>query len=143
MNKSSIKTKPLFQHLTGLCVLAGVLAIIMGLVYITNLPGLTSDATGSTLLWGWLVLLNGMFALWLALRGNQGHGSNKAGIRIRLGLMFLMQLPPILLWFLYHGQVISDGPVGPVGNWLWSLPHITLAVASAYAIYQLFSTSTT
>lgn len=123
-----------------LIVSCGVLAIVTGLVYIANLPGLTSDATGTTIRWGWLVLLGGMLALWLAVSSNQGRRSRGVvvGLLMCLGFIFLLQLPPIVAWFAFHGQVISGGPVGPMGHWAWSLPHIVLAAASADALYLLF-----
>lgn len=53
----------LSRHLTGLVIFVGVSAMITGLTYIVNLPGLTSDAIGSMLPWGWIVLFNGVFTL--------------------------------------------------------------------------------
>lgn len=47
-----------------------------------------------------------------------------------LVLLALLQVPPVLLWFLFHDRVISDGPTGPVGNALWAVPHLALAVGA-------------
>jgi len=120
-----------------LSTLCGVTALATGLVYLVNLPALTSDATNATVPWGWLALLGGMLVLVLVVSSQKGRGTGWAavGLLISLGFMFLLQLPPIGLWFLFHGQVISDGPVGPVGHWAWSLPHIVVAAASAAALY--------
>ncbi|MBE3582022.1 MAG: hypothetical protein IMW96_10405 [Thermoanaerobacteraceae bacterium] len=123
-----------------LIVSCGVLAIVTGLVYIANLPGLTSDATGTRYDGAGGASRRGMLALWLAVSSNQGRRSReeRVGLLMCLGFIFLLQLPPIVAWFAFHGQVINDGPVGPMGHWAWSLPHIVVAAASAGALYLLF-----
>ena len=52
----------------------------------------------------------------------------------------LIQLPPIVLWFVFHGSGISDGtpPSSFVAHWAYALPHAIVAAlclggALAYA----------
>lgn len=52
----------------------------------------------------------------------------------------LIQLPPIVLWFVFHGSGISDGtpPSSFVAHWAYALPHAIVAAlclggARAYA----------
>jgi len=59
-------------------------------------------------------------------------------VSMTLGVTILLQLPPAVLWFVFNGEIIGDSPFeGPLGHWLWSVPHILLVIVSAYAICLL------
>ncbi|MEW6173728.1 MAG: hypothetical protein AB1510_11815 [Bacillota bacterium] len=123
---------------SGTLMFSGVLSMAVGLIYILNLPGLTGDATPTTVPWGYFAVSLGIVVLlWIVLGVNLNQKLCKLFVSINLGVVALLQLPAILAWLLFHGRVISDGPVGPVGHWLWSVPHIFLGVVSMYSIFIL------
>lgn len=109
----------------------------MGLTYILNLYGLTSDATPATVFWGKIAILTGIIAL-LAVKGLKiNFRLRKFILSIDLVVIVLLQLPPVFLWFLFNGTTVSDGPGGPPGHWFWSVPHIIIAFAATYSLYHL------
>ena len=108
----------------------GALSLILGWVYWANLPNLTGDATPATGLWSRWAL---GFGLLVAVAGMAAHhlpGRIRWVLVVTLGFLALLQVPPVLLWFLFHGQVISDGPTGPMGNALWAVPHLAVAAGA-------------
>ena len=49
---------------------SGALSVALGWIYVANVPGLTSDTTPTTGLWGWWAIGLGLL---LALTGWLGH----------------------------------------------------------------------
>lgn len=118
---------------------SGLLAIILGLFYVLNLHNFTSDAAPSTFAWGRLLIILGL----IAILGNGLHRQRyprlyKALIYTDLAVISLMQALPVCLWLIFNGEVVGEyNSGGPVGNWIWSLPHLILAVVAGYSIYYL------
>lgn len=54
--------------------------------------------------------------------------------------LVVLQIPPIILWFAFHGSVPSDWPSpGPfVAHWGYAIPHIVLAIIGILALYVSF-----
>lgn len=129
--------KRVWAYLNVPLAFCGILSTVLGLIYILNLPRLTSDATSTTVFWGWLAMIVGIIAMALA-PGKRAKGLKKIFLCINLGIMILLQFPPMLLWFVFNGEVISDGPVGPVGHWFWAVPHIVLTVVAVYSLFYSF-----
>jgi len=112
--------------------------VIMGLIYIFNPYNLTSDAAPTTAFWGKIAVLAGIIAL-LAVKGlKRNLRLRKLILSIDLMAIILLQLPPVFLWFVFNGTIVSDGPGGPHGRWFWSIPHIIVTGAVAYSLYHLF-----
>jgi hypothetical protein len=114
----------------------GVFSAAVGLVYILNLPRLTADATSAALLWGLIGLACGVvLVVWARLEGRLDSKRWVLLVSVSLGTTLVIQLPPAALWFAFTGEIVGDSPFGgPVGHWAWSLPHIFLAMAVAYAM---------
>lgn len=127
------------SRLCGLIKACGGLSMAVGLTYVLNLPRLTADATSATLPWGYVTLTLGIIVLlWTRLGGHLSRRLWRLLVLITLGITLLLQLPPALLWFQFSGEIIGDHPFGgPVGHWLWSVPHILLALAAMCAICVL------
>jgi len=51
----------------------------------------------------------------------------------------LLQVLPVLLWVLFHGQPISDGspPSAFRAHWAFSLPHVLVALLALGAAFRL------
>ena len=60
------------------------------------------------------------------------------------GIVALLQVPPVLLWFAFHGSGISDGtpPSTFVAHWAYSIPHLALLAASAVMVRTLLARRT-
>lgn len=118
-----------------------VLSMAVGFMYVFNWPKLTEDATSATLPWGYTALSVGIVTLVLiALRVRLHKRLWRLLVSMTLGVTILLQLPPAVLWFEFNGAIIGDSPFeGPLGHWLWSVPHIFLLIASAYAICLLLA----
>ena len=113
--------------------LAGSLAIAMGLLYIFNLPQMVSDAIAATRTWGWTVELTGILVIIFAVSKNTVQRSTYP----LLAIIVLLQFPPIFLWIAFNGTIVGDGSSSsaPIGHWLWAVPHVLLAIVSTYSIY--------
>ncbi|MBO8167618.1 MAG: hypothetical protein H0Z35_00375 [Thermoanaerobacteraceae bacterium] len=141
----SSEEKSMYKCLNNLVFFLGVLSTAVGLVYIFNLPKLTGDATWATVPWGWLALFIGVITLWVTIGEKRKQGFWRIILSVDLGVMVLLQIPPVLLWFIFNEQVIGEPttPSAPMGHWLWSVPHIALAIVSFYSLYLLFFNKTT
>jgi hypothetical protein len=90
--------------------------------------------------WGEVSLYTGIVLVALSV----GIGrSNKKILRGILApsyiLLALLQVPPIFLWFTFHGMGISDGtPPSPfVAHWGYAIPHLALLIDSLLVLYYL------
>ncbi len=52
-------------------------------------------------------------------------------------LVALLQVPPIILWFVFHGSGIADGPSPFAAHWGYTIPHLTLLITSPLILYYL------
>lgn len=54
-------------------------------------------------------------------------------------ILVLLQVPPVVLWFTFHGSNICDGtpPSTFVAHWGYSVPHLVLLGASLMVVYDL------
>jgi hypothetical protein len=54
-------------------------------------------------------------------------------------VLVLLQIPPTILWFAYHGSGIErEGPF--VAHWGYAIPHIILLAISAFTLYSILRT---
>lgn len=82
----------------------------------------------------------GVVLLFLAI----GLGRSKsilAKVALAFGyvILALLQVPPVVLWFAFHGSGISDGtpPSTFVAHWGYSVPHLVLLGASLMVVYNV------
>lgn len=111
------------------------LSVTMGLIYGLNLPRFV-DAAWATVPWGITLVLLGIIVLYLRMTG---HKTSLCLLYVSLGLITLLQIPPVVLWFVFDGQGVGEYGATPVGHWAWSTPHIILALLALYLSYILRS----
>ena len=104
-------------------------AILLGLLYIWGAFGPTEAEVAT---WGQVCLYSGIILLGLTLgwgRSDRGWGAGL--LSLGYGLLALLQVLPIYLWFQFHGLGISDGtpPSHFVAHWAYALPHLALLLA--------------
>jgi len=112
-------------------------AFLIGWVYTSNYHGFTRDVTPTTVPWGFLCAGCAAVAAggtWVIARGGRWLIPL---LRFMLGLLAMIQLPPIMLWALFDNQVVADGPSGPIGSWKWALPHLALLALSLLSSHAL------
>ena len=121
-----------------LMVAVAVGAIILGFVYIFRAFG---PAEAEVVLWGQVSVGLGIALGILALT----VGSRRTKLRqLILGLgyavLVVLQIPPTILWFAFHGSGISDGtPPSPfVAHWGYAIPHIILLAIGALTVVRVF-----
>jgi hypothetical protein len=121
--------------------LGGFGAILLGLPYIFHPFGPTE---AKVVTWGEVSLCMGVALLFLAA----GLGCSKkrlAEVALAFGYLSLalLQVPPVALWFTFHGSGISDGtpPSTCVAHWGYSVPHVVLLVASLMVVGDVIRAS--
>ena len=111
------------------------LSIPMGFIYGLNLPRF-ADAAWATVPWGITLVLLGIIVLYLRMTG---HNTSLSLLYVSLGLITLLQIPPVVLWVVFNGQGVGEYGATPMGHWAWSTPHIILALLALYLSYILRS----
>jgi hypothetical protein len=113
-----------------LILLGGAGCIALGLAYALHAFGPTE---AQVVLWGWVSIWLGMALAPLTV-GIRHSGSRviKGIAGLGWGFVLLLQLPPILLWFAFHGSGISDGtpPSSFVAHWAYAIPHVGILATS-------------
>lgn len=119
-------------------VVVGLLTILTGLLYLFRVFG---PSESEVVTWGILaVILGGVIVL---LRTNKYKLTN--GIKmIFVFLLVLLQIPAIILWFLFNGSGISDGTPQSnfVAHWIFALPHMMIVFLGILLIVSLFKRNT-
>ena len=112
----------------------GIGAILLGLPYIFHAFGPTE---AEVVIWGRICLCMGVALLFSAI----GLGRSKkrlAKVALAFGyiVLALLQVPPVVLWFAFHGTGISDGapPSTFVAHWAYSVPHLVLLGTSLIVV---------
>ena len=115
----------------------GLGATALGLLYATYAFGPTEAEVA---MWGTVAFFAGL-AIVIGAAGLQvaRPGALRLGIALLTGAVALLQGPPILLWFIFHGAGISDGsPHTPfVAHWAYALPHVIVAALCVVAALGL------
>ena len=112
-------------------------AILLGLPYILHAFGPTE---AEVVTWGEVSLCNGAVLLFLPLGlGRSTKRLAKVAVAFSHVLLALLQVPPVVLWFAFHGSGISDGtpPSTFVAHWGYSIPHLVLLGASLMVVYHV------
>jgi hypothetical protein len=106
--------------------LPGIGTILLGLPYAISLFGPTE---AEIRLWRLVSLCTGIVSLLLV--GTLIEQTSKAArFTLSASSLFIaaLNIPPLLLWWQFHGRGISDGtpPSRFIAHWAFSLPHIVL-----------------
>lgn len=108
------------------------LSIIMGSIYGFNVPRF-GDPIWATVPWGISLVCVG--AVVLSLRMTSRSTLSLGFQYVSLGLIAVMQIPPIVLWLVFDGQGVGEHGATPVGHWAWAIPHLILALLALYSGY--------
>jgi len=126
--------------LPGLLGSAG--SIALGLTYVLHAFGPTE---AEVVLWGRVSIYLGLAVVPLTVGAWRSHSRIIQGVAgLGWGIVALLQVPPVLLWFAFHGSGISDGtpPSTFVAHWAYSIPHLALLAASAVMVRTLLARRT-
>ena len=125
-------------RLALLAILSGTGCMALGLAYVLHAFGPTE---AEVVRWGEASICMG-FALLLTTRvGCSRSRVTRSIASLGFVIVALLQVPPTLLWFAFHGTGISDGtpPSAFVAHWAYSLPHLALLVTSGAILYGLWA----
>ena len=110
-------------------------AVLLGLPYIVHAFGPTE---AEVVTWGQVSVLAGAVMLLLsAAAGRSRAAAARGALALGFGLLALLQVPPAILWFAFHGTGISDGspPSAFVAHWGFALPHLALLAVCLAVVY--------
>lgn len=112
----------------ALMVATGLLSILIGSTYTLRLYGPTEAEVYE---WGRVAVTAGVLSIGAAVVLPWVAGI-KAILTAGYLILGLMQVPPVILWFVFHGTGISDytPQSGFVAHWAYAIPHMVLAVCS-------------
>ena len=113
--------------------IVGVLTALTGLLYVFRVFGPTES---EVVTWGILAVILGGCVVLL------GININIITNFIKIGFVFflvLIQIPAIILWFLFNGRGISDGtpPSSFVAHWIFAIPHMVIVLLGIILIISL------
>jgi hypothetical protein len=114
-------------------------SIALGLTYVLHAFGPTE---AQVVLWGWISIYLGLAVVPLTVGPWLSHSRIIQGVvGLGWGIVASLQVPPIVLWFAFHGSGISDGtpPSTFVAHWAYSMPHLALLAASAAMVRNLLA----
>lgn len=110
--------------------LIGLSSIALGYSYAHELYALLESEVQQ---WGYFSELLGVVLLLLALKPTHG-----VFMRFILNICLVIQIPPIILWVIFHGSRITDAPQTIadqfVAHWAFSIPHIVLFCLCFYIL---------
>lgn len=121
------------KRLTGI---TGLLSVAVGLPYILGLYGPTEAEVRT---WGITAIILGCGILVFLVSGGLSITA-KHILGSMLLIAALIQIPPILLWFIFHGYGISDGtpPSSFVAHWGFSIPHILVLLDALWCLFLIY-----
>ena len=89
-------------------------------------------------MWGKVSLYLGVALILVSVAlGRKSTRFAKVILGVGYFILALLQVPPILLWFAFHGSGIAGGPSSFVAHWGYSIPHIMLLTVSIIILYRL------
>ncbi|WP_010174162.1 hypothetical protein [Bacillus coahuilensis] len=108
----------------GLKLILSALCIIVGFLYYWEVFGQTEESVSR---WGLISILSGLVIIPFSFFNNKVAKILTTSI---IAVVVVIQIPPIILWFVFHGSGITDGtpPSDFVAHWLYSFPHIMITV---------------
>ncbi|MCR4441202.1 MAG: hypothetical protein QHH10_04080 [Peptococcaceae bacterium] len=114
-------------------IVTGILTIAVGLPYVLGLYGPTEAEVRT---WGNMAIILGVGILF----SSTNVFITKRVLGSLLLITTLIQIPPIVLWFVFHGYGISDGtpPSSFMAHWGFSFPHIFVVLAAGWCLFLLY-----
>ena len=104
--------------------MTGIISILLGYSYSHGLYG-TLEAEVRH--WGYFAQFLGFIIVCLIFNTKWGIFT-----KLVLYLNMLIQIPPIILWFIFHDYRITDAPptIGDqfIAHWAFSIPHILIFI---------------
>jgi len=122
---------------TTLATISGLGAAAVGLLYTNYVFGPTEAEVAS---WGQISFYGGLGLVVLSVIARRLRLDVLRVVLVPLlSVMALIQVPPAILWILFHGSGISDGspPTSFVAHWSISLPHLAIIGLCFASVYQL------
>lgn len=118
-------------------IIGAICSIIVSIPYIIHAYG-TTEAEVVT--WGMFSLAWGIILLFLSISMYE-----KIVTYIGFLIVGLIQIPPIILWFIFHGHGISDwtSPSSFIAHWGYSMPHIIIFLICVAILYKRTNLKTT
>lgn len=112
--------------------LIGIGSMVLGYTYAHELYGVLESEVQQ---WGYLSEILGVVLFLLVLKSTHGRFMS-----VILYLCLGIQIPPIILWFIFHGSRITDAPPTMndqfIAHWAFSIPHIILLTLCFCVLYQ-------
>jgi len=104
--------------------MTGIVSIMLGYSYSHELYGTTEAEVEQ---WGYFAQVLGFIMICLIFNAKWEFFS-----KLVLYLNILIQIPPIILWFIFHGYRITDAPPTIsdqfIAHWAFSIPHILIFI---------------
>jgi len=101
--------------------ITGIISIMLGYSYSHELYGTTEAEVEQ---WGYSAQVLGFIMICLIFNAKWEFFS-----KLLLYLNMLIQIPPIILWFIFHGSIITDWTYSPfIAHWALSIPHILIFI---------------
>lgn len=119
-----------------LMVTGAIGAVILGFVYIFRVYGpMEAEVT----LWGKVSVGLGIALGILALTmGSKRTTLCQFALGVGYTALLVLQIPPIILWFAFHGSPPTDNPLSPfVAHWGYAIPHLILFLLSVFTLYHI------
>ena len=115
--------------------LGGAGSVSLGLAYVLQAFGPTE---AEVRLWGQVAICLGFALVPLTVCIRYGSPRVIKGIAsLGWGIVALLQVLPILLWFTFHGAGISDGtPTSSfMAHWMYAIPHVVVLATSVSILW--------
>ncbi|KGP76710.1 hypothetical protein JT05_03075 [Desulfosporosinus sp. Tol-M] len=117
-------------------IIGAICSIIVSIPYIIHAYGPTER---EVVIWGVFSLAWGIILLFLSISMYE-----KIVTYIGFVIVGLIQIPPIILWFTFHGYGISDNTPSSsfIAHWGYGIPHIIIFLICAAILYKRINLKT-
>ncbi|QOR66501.1 hypothetical protein IM538_22535 [Cytobacillus suaedae] len=125
---------------TKLEIIVGALAIITGFTYVLGVFGPTEAEVSD---WGFFAAVLGGIMIYFGMNKPTTKTSNLIKTVFTF-LLMLVQIPAVILWFMFSGSSISDGSPASdfVAHWIYAVPHIAIIILGLLVIVFMFTRKT-
>lgn len=122
-------------------IIGAICSIFVSIPYIIYAYGPTER---EVVYWGMFSFAWGVILLFLSISMNNRGISEKIVTYIGFFIIGLIQIPPIILWFTFHGYGISDytPPSSFIAHWGYGMPHIIIFLICIAILYKRINKKT-